>query len=397
MSTVSNVTTDSDKTGIMPVRKPIELEIEYSATLQKAVWSGYREEKFHSIALMKIVKHLRKADEQFQNEGDPIFDESHASVLPKIASYQLATQLRIEGPFTDKTGYEVKSLPWIKIEEPFYLGPLEVGISCSDGRRDSMEDFYVACTIKGKNGAEIPLLCVLDGHRGHEAADYIQKVIKARVEEALSESIYEEKYASYPFLSPEHIYYALKTIPITLHEELLSRNIISGSMLNLMVCVDEYLCVVNVGDSRAVCLASESSGLQLTADKVFKKPFLDPVTSLFKNKLGGILHPKGGSYFFQGKYGQLNTEHALGNADIEGVNPQGTPTFYKGAFLATLQASDGLWRHVSSKKVLQLLSYWIQQDLDAPKIAENFVRFAKKEGSRDNVTVIVAFSKDIVD
>lgn len=268
---------------------------------------------------------------------------------------------------------------------PFFLGPYEIGISLAQGARKTMEDRYLvdrfSVPMLNETTYDAQLFAILDGHGGDEAADYVQKNLRKKLQEALSNM------ASSETLSDVEIWNALKLTFVALDEECKALRLPSGTTATVALIIDGNLWVANVGDSRTILQDLHLGTRQLTED--FHATNERNVNSI-KNRGGFII---GGKIPSSCSQGFLSVGRSIGS----GTNAR--PKIVKiplseiaeGSFL--ILGSDGIYgmNHTiaSSEQIGEAVEENAAKQTPLPHIAQDIVNSAFQAGSSDNLALMI--------
>lgn len=256
------------------------------------------------------------------------------------------------------------------------------------GKRDKNEDRHTVYkningTIKDKKN--IDLYCVYDGHGGDKISNELSVVV--------------------PYmLTHEKISYPLKkTIALKLFEKIQKHMIkkypkevvVSGSTCLCVIKfnngIDNFLNILNVGDSRAV-MCSEIKGKIIQTELSYDHKPIEPQERIRIENMGGKI-----TYDGEYRIGSLSVSRSFGDTDTKYTAP------IPDVFLKKLNindkfiiiACDGLWDVVSTSAAINFVLFNCYENgirCDKYKnIAKLLAEYAIAQGSMDNISVIVVF------
>jgi serine/threonine protein phosphatase PrpC len=276
------------------------------------------------------------------------------------------------------------------------IGPYQFAIDSMQGRRPSMEDAHLACSITLKIhdvSFDVPLFGLFDGHGGKEAALFVSenlaKMLKSMLEEFNQDG-----------LTPLGVWNALKMSCAHLHEqfkvekEFLHR---SGTTATFCLILDGALWVANVGDSRIILQDRVQGTVQLTEDA---KPGDVKYLQGIVNRDGSVTR-----FVYSGGYtvDRINADLAIGRAigdyhntpegfQARGINPRPTITMKPLSEISPgsclVLACDGVYDVATSCQIGEAISNHCH-DLSLEDLAASLVQSCYKSGSTDNITVIL--------
>ncbi len=251
------------------------------------------------------------------------------------------------------------------------------------GLRRSNEDKHNAL-LKKDNNSHVNFFGVYDGHGGNKVSTFLSKN---------APSYFTDKRIKYP-LSKTYVHKVFNHLQNVLRNDHKNFSYNSGSTcliaINFKKENNEYLNVLNVGDSRCV-LCRNNMAISLTKDH---KPHW-PEESVRINQLGGKIYFDGDDW----RINDLSVSRAFGDIDAS-PHVTHTPELFrykidKGDKFVIL-GCDGLWDVVSNQEAVNFVisnCYSSKFKLENKKIARKLAEYAIKKGSTDNVTVIVSFFK----
>lgn len=257
------------------------------------------------------------------------------------------------------------------------------------GLRESNEDqhaYFLNLDSIEDNINNINFVGVFDGHGGKLVSHFLKKNIPKLFSNKTNNSVYSNtKTASKLF---NNIFNSVeekleKTHPIAVNYT--GSTALCGIIAKNNNTDKNILWIVNVGDSRAVLYNYKNEVIQLSEDH-------KPNTILEKKRIESM----GGKIKYDGsdwRINDLSLSRAFG--DVES-----TPyiTHYPEIFKYTLNkndkfivfACDGLWDVMSNTNVINYINLLMEVDYKgnyAKKLAEKAI----KEGSTDNVTIVILF------
>lgn len=254
------------------------------------------------------------------------------------------------------------------------------------GARRTNEDrhtIFLNCDGHDTEKQLVDMLCIYDGHGGMHVSTMLAEI---------TPKIFLDKRLSYP-LTKCKVTRICNDIQDILAKNFAVKTKECGSTC-LMVfkykyLENEYINIVNVGDSRAV-ICNGTTGIQLTIDH---KP-LNPIEKQRIIKDGGTVYFDGSDWRVE----NLSLSRAFGDTSSKHTAP--VPDFFSRKLTKDdkfiILACDGLWDVVDSQTAVNFVLHFcydktgkhINEKFD---IAKKLAEFAITQGSTDNVSVIVAF------
>ncbi|GIY03862.1 protein phosphatase 1L [Caerostris extrusa] len=250
------------------------------------------------------------------------------------------------------------------------------------GRRPKMEDRF--SVIKDKESG-ISLYGIFDGHGGEFAAEFVKRNLFKELLKKLITAVKESKEEN---LTKEFVRLLTKEI-LEVDLELLvkvkaSKNV-AGTTALVAIVYKNHLIVANVGDSRGVICDSKGNTIPLSFDH---KP--DQLKERRR------IRDAGGFIAYNGVWrvaGILATSRALGDFPLKDRNLVIARPDILTFDLSDLSpkfmilATDGLWDTFNNEDAVAFIKDNVQND--PYKGARNLVMQAFKNGSMDNVTVLI--------
>jgi len=164
----------------------------------------------------------------------------------------------------------------------------------------------------------------------------------------------------------------------------------AGCTANVCVLRNEDLYVANLGDTRCV-LAHKGMAIQLSEDH-------KPVNKEEKQRI----EKNGGSVTFGRVNGALAVSRAFGDYEFKkrgcplvSIVPEISHFSLSKESDFVLIACDGLWDVMSSVEAIKNVYTFLAQFKDPRKACEKLVEKALRDGSMDNVTVILILFKEL--
>ncbi|XP_076624811.1 uncharacterized protein LOC143343624 [Colletes latitarsis] len=260
--------------------------------------------------------------------------------------------------------------------------PLPQVIACGNKNcRRTMEDRFVVihdlhAMFDIEDESVASYYAVFDGHGGRDAALYSA----IHLHQYLVESIY------YPIDPERALREAFTTTDTQFMEKLKIQKLSGGTTAVCTLLLNKKLYVAWVGDSSAILIKRDSVIQLVNPHRLNRK---DEVQRI--QKMGGIVMECMGDLRVNGA---LSVSRAIGDVqykpfvtaepEIKCIPLDGTEDFL-------VLASDGLTDYLSPSKLLTLLYHEIRRDPSGLKrLHRVLLRWAKHEGSTDNITLIVA-------
>lgn len=313
----------------------------------------------------------------------------HDKVLLKLQKAGAAVQKQQQAEFTDDNFAKGSSTKINKAvvesgtvvdssTNPVFsrISHKNIGFAMTQGRRGKMEDKHLITKIESPVCAEI--YAVFDGHRGSSTAQYLTQNFAMELQAAL------EKYNERE-VSEIGIYAACKEAFINLDAHYQGND---GSTACVVVIIDHYLYIANVGDSRAIW-ANGGQPIQLSEDQKCNNPeYAKRVI-----KLGGTIQTKHNCSRVDGKLATPRSigDHAYSLDGIKYVSPIPKITTFdlnnRAENGAIVIGSDGLWDVCATTQAAEFVQ---RKFTHSPAtIAKGLVTKAFNGGTTDNVTVLV--------
>lgn len=251
------------------------------------------------------------------------------------------------------------------------------------GLRKSNEDKHNVL-LKKDNISNINYFGVYDGHGGNKVSTFLSKNLP---------SYFVDKRIKYP-LSKNYVNKVFNHIQEVLRNEHKDYSYNSGSTctvaINFKKNDDEYLNVLNLGDSRCV-LCRDNLAISLTKDH---KPHW-PEENIRINKIGGNIYFDGDDW----RINDLSVSRAFGDIDAQPYVTH-TPELFRYKIAKNdkfiILACDGLWDVVSNQEAVNFVistCYNTNFKLKNKTVARKLAEYAIRKGSTDNVSIIVSFFK----
>lgn len=267
---------------------------------------------------------------------------------------------------------------------------LKVGIAETKGLQTKQENTTLTTLIsfyQGQTERVSPLLGILDGHNGIEAAHFVQNNLASFLSEELRVSNPEETTVEGVYGGIIHsftsIQEAMKNTPSCAK---------SGTTACISLLFDQTVWVANLGDARAILIADENKIVPLSHDGTTSEP-------RFQKKIKKM----GGRLILDAEKtprieGRLSCAGALGdflvkNERGEHVVPH-TPQITRYSFELfqkawLIIACDGVWSVSTIDEVASLAFEGIGRKKNLEEIARNIGFNALQKGSQDNISVMI--------
>ena len=259
------------------------------------------------------------------------------------------------------------------------------------GLRKSNEDQHAYfLNLNGKNEEinNINFISVFDGHGGKTVSKYLKSVMPKYFAKKVDSKIYNNSKSSSKLFN--YIFNTAQTKLLEKHPKAVNwcgSTALCGLISKHPTQDKNILWIVNVGDSRAVLCNHKGEALQLSKDH---KPNCKDEKSRIE-QLGGQIRFDGSDWRIR----DLSLSRAFGDVD---ATPYVThlPQIYKynlnkkDKFI--IFACDGLWDVMSNKKATDYILN-LQNKKFNGNYSQKLAEKAIKEGSTDNVTVLVLFLK----
>eukprot|EP00252_Welwitschia_mirabilis_P012762 TRINITY_DN28230_c0_g1_i4.p1 TRINITY_DN28230_c0_g1~~TRINITY_DN28230_c0_g1_i4.p1 ORF type:complete len:236 (+),score=55.12 TRINITY_DN28230_c0_g1_i4:220-927(+) len=231
-----------------------------------------------------------------------------------------------------------------------------------------MEDYHVA-EYTQRNGHELGLYAIFDGHLGDNVASYLQKNLFSNI-------LNEEEFWIHPSRAIIKAYDKTDK-DILLHTPDLGRG---GSTAVTAILVDgQKLLVANVGDSRAV-LSKNGKAIQLSVDH---EPSRE--RGSIENRGGFVSNIPGDVPRVNG---QLAVSRAFGDRSLK-THLRSDPDVIEQDIDSETQflilASDGLWKVMENQEAVDFLSKIKNPQMAAKQLTTE----ALKRESKDDISCIV--------
>jgi len=234
--------------------------------------------------------------------------------------------------------------------------------------RRSMEDEHVIIDNFGGN-PEHGYFAIYDGHGGRGAVDFTAKTLHKNLAEE-----FEKNPQVPPFDALRHAY--LSTDKQMNEAQIQFSGTTSISVLLLKRGNDKILYSANAGDARAV-LNRDGKALRLSydhkgSDEAETKRIVDAGGFVVLNRVNGILAVT------RSLGDHAMKDYVIGDPHLTEVKLEPTDTH-------VIIACDGLWDVASDQEVVDL----VIQETDAQKMSDKLLVHALKNGSTDNISVMV--------
>ena len=256
------------------------------------------------------------------------------------------------------------------------------------GKRPSNEDYHIHFMNhknKNKEYNKITFVGVFDGHGGKGISKYLKNNLPKFFIKKFNKKIYEDKRLATKYFSGV---FNMVQNNIEKEHPRMSKYCGSTSLLGIYHYDKKnnpMLWMLNVGDCRAVLCKSDNNVEQLTEDH---KPNTNKEKDRIK-KLGGNIYYDG----YDWRIKDLSLSRAFGDCEAKPYVSH-MPEIYRYKLNPNdkfvIFACDGLWDVISNIKasnfVLNLMKKKYKEN-----IAKKLASYAIKEGSYDNVTVVIMF------
>ncbi|KAJ8634549.1 hypothetical protein MRB53_008816 [Persea americana] len=247
-------------------------------------------------------------------------------------------------------------------------GKFSYGYASSQGKRNSMEDFYET-TVAGVDGEIVGLFGVFDGHGGAQAAEYVKQNLFSNlikdakfITDTKSAIVDAYNHTDSEFLNSEN-----------------NQNRDAGSTASTAILVGDRLLVANVGDSRAVICRN---GKAIAVSRDHKPDQTDERQRI---------EDAGGFVMWAGTWrvgGVLAVSRAFGDKPLKQyvvADPEIKEEVVDSSLEFLILASDGLWDVVTNEESVSLV-----KSIDNPEqAAKKLMQEASQRGSADNITCVV--------
>ncbi len=257
------------------------------------------------------------------------------------------------------------------------------------GLRESNEDQHVYFNNldgKEKKINKIKFIGLFDGHGGKIVSKFLKKNFPIYFAKSVDQNIYTNSQKASKYLN--NIFNEVEKKLETDHPRACNytgSTALCGVISHHPVTGKKILWIANVGDSRAVMLNANDETVQLSQDH-------KPNSKLEKNRieqLGGKIRYDGSDW----RINDLSLSRAFGDTESKPYITH-LPQVYKynlnGNDKFIIFACDGLWDVMSNKNAVLYIDKLMKKNFTgnfAKKLAEKAI----KEGSTDNVTVVVLF------
>jgi serine/threonine protein phosphatase PrpC len=255
---------------------------------------------------------------------------------------------------------------------------LKIYFTSIKGRRDSNEDRHnIILNINGEDSGknEINFFGIYDGHGGTYVSKYLEKNIS---------NYYLDKKFSAPFDENFHNQ-VFQIIQNQLLKSTFGYSNGSTCLLNMMYRFGDsiHMNVVNLGDSRLTIVYTNGESKSITTDH---KPDHHVEKSRLE-KMGGEVYKDSEGVF---RIGDLSLSRAFGDGDNAPYISQKPDIYYKKITPQTkyiVMACDGLWDVIESESIGKIITELNKSNPE--NIAVELAKYALKQGSTDNVSIIV--------
>ncbi len=256
----------------------------------------------------------------------------------------------------------------------------------SQGKRKTQEDeHYYLLNIDHKNENYYPinLFCVFDGHGGGVVSKYLKNNLPEFFIK-INKNIYKNNKSTSKYI--EDVYNRLQdNLKITHLRAVEYSGSTACVCINYLYKNNNYLWLINVGDSRAIMCNGRGEAVQLTIDHKPNHP--DEKERI--EKLGGKISFDGVEWRIK----SLSLSRAFGDLDC---SPYVThlPSIYKykikkdDKFL--ILACDGLYDSLTNDEIVKFIGGLQFKNFNG-NYAKELANYAIDKGSQDNVSVIIYF------
>lgn len=258
----------------------------------------------------------------------------------------------------------------------------EVGIVQCQGPREEMQDKFLVDKLtfvsQGVNYS-VPIYAVFDGHGGLESVSYVfsnlSQVLKNTLEKNTQSGI-----------SDEGIYSALMECFQILDEGCID---FKNGTTATVALIFKNVWIANSGDSKAV-LSRDQMGVQLTHDAKINDPrFIKKV-----ERRGGTITELDFVLRVENAVNiacSLGDRYVIGNEGDCCVSAKPQITYYpiEKGLNRLLLATDGLFDVISTDEAISSIQKLTTLGMTSSEIAKTFVYSAYKNGSKDNIVVII--------
>ncbi len=259
-----------------------------------------------------------------------------------------------------------------------------VGIACTQGPRETMEDEDFAGIILPQingNPIKASVFGIYDGHGGANASAFVKENLPQYLTKAL------EKH-NQNGLMDEGIWDALKECFIQLGADY--SHDIDGTTATIVMILNDNIWVANVGDSRTILVLDDET-IQLSEDG---NPEIDRYKKKIE-KLGGYIEEVNGVARVNGN---LAVARAIGDKLVKGkegqccVSSNPKITCYplskaKNGYLVL--ACDGLYDVATTNNVGNAINTMKMKGMNTYEMARSLVYSAIENDSKDNVSALV--------
>lgn len=259
-------------------------------------------------------------------------------------------------------------------------GIWDVGIATCQGRRPEMEDADYAGSVTLKLNDQdymINAFGVFDGHAGPRASAFVKENLMTYLTQELQRKCVAG-------VTDDAIFFALKDCCIKLDADYQGSD---GTTAAIVVLLNDKLWVANVGDSRVILVKKDGTVIQASEDA-------KPGDEYYKRKIeekGGEVSRVFGAFRVNGSLAvarAIGDKEAIGSKGTCLISPNPKITCYAvDEWDYFLISCDGLPDVATTDEIGNGLIKVFYDDVDY--IAKRFVYSAIKNGSGDNVSVIV--------
>lgn len=240
-------------------------------------------------------------------------------------------------------------------------------------KRESMEDYTIKEPDLLLNG-EYAFYAVLDGHGGHEVAEYISvnfvNILKSNIKNFKSTDDLET-------------IIDMSLIEIETQLELLGMAETGSTFCSVLIdCESKEMIVVNIGDSKILQVACEN-------DNILSAGFLSTAHKTTDFSEVRRIAMNGGMVFNGRVGGKLMLTRSIGDFGLRKYGVISDPEIHRYSLDTSsllVLGSDGLWDFINAEDVLSILVS--MEDITCDTLCSILTKEAIKKGSCDNISII---------
>jgi len=271
----------------------------------------------------------------------------------------------------------------IKIEleiEKNCIGNSIYCLATTKGKLKNMDDRYVVDLFLNN-----PIYIILDGHRGHQVAEYCKRNIINILNDLYNYSELKEEV--------EKIKYVFNKLTKKLEEELIQYSMehISGSTITIIYLLPDNILVLNIGDSKSLLIYNNYTYKELTTDH---KPYITLERKRIEKAKGKIsnglinndlnVSRTLGDFKYKSQKSLLEHEQIIINTPYIQLYTINKLEKY------LIISNSSIWDLFTNQKMIDFIEHINKKgEYDTKKIIELVVKKSIKEGNINNIIYFI--------